>query len=100
MTTTVWLHIWDGGLGKVFIEINKADLAQLRKHYGDFANINYFAGKTATVVTVSDRRYTSRGECLEIAEKRVKGQYDVYAIDLNRLVVSRVAGSPILDNPR
>jgi len=95
MTTTVWLHIWDGGLGKVFIEINKADLAQLRKHYGDFANINYFAGKTATVVTIADGRYTSRGECLEIAEKRVKGQYNVYNVDLDKCSVTTTKGIAI-----
>lgn len=100
MTTTIWLHIWDGGLGKVFLEINKADLAQLRKHYGDFANINYFSGKTATVVTISDSRYTTRGECLEISEKRVKGQYDVYRIDLDSCTASRTKGTPIPRNPR
>lgn len=100
MTVTIWLHIWDGGLGKVFLEINKADLAQLRKHYGDFASVNYFAGKTATVVTISDSRYTSRGQCLEIAEKRVKGQYYVYSVDLDRCTASRVQGTAISGNPR
>jgi len=97
---TTWLHIWDGGLGKVFIEINKADLAQLRRHYGDFCQINYFAGKAATVVTISDSRYTSRGECLDVATKRVKGEYALYSVDLNNLVVKRSQGQPISENPR
>jgi len=98
--TTIWLHIWDGGLGKVFIEINKADLAQLRRHYGDFCQINYFAGKKATVVTISDSRYTSRGECLEVATKRVNGHYAFYSVDLNRCEVRCVQGEPVLENPR
>lgn len=100
MTTTIWLHIWDGGLGKVFLEINKADLAQLRKHYGDYCQINYFTGKVATVVTISDSRYTSRGECLEIATKRVKGQYKMYSIDLDECVATCKDGLAISENPR
>lgn len=100
MTTTIWLHIWDGGLGKVFLEINKADLAQLRKHYGDYCQVNYFAGRVATVVTISDSRYTSRGECLEVASKRVSGQYKVYSVDLDKCVTTCVDGVPIANNPR
>lgn len=100
MVTMLWLHIWDGGLGKVFLEINKADLAQLRRHYGDYCQINYFAGKVATVVTISDSRYTSRGECLDIATKRVNGKYNVYSVDLNRCDVRCHAGVPISKNPR
>lgn len=100
MIVTIWLHIWDGGLGKVFLEINKADLAQLRKHYGDYAQVNYFAGKTATVVTISDSRYTSRGECLVVATKRVKGEYTLHTVDLDNLVVTRTKGTAISENPR
>jgi len=97
---TVWLHIWDGIGGKVFLEINKIDLAQLRKHYGDFCQVNYFAGKVATVVTISDSRYTTRGECLVIATKRVKGEYTLHSVDLDNLVVTRIKGTPIGENPR
>lgn len=100
MTVTIWLHIWDGGLGKVFLEINKADLAQLRRHYGDCCQVNYFNGKVATVVTISDSRYTSRGDCLDVATKRVKGEFYVYHFDLDKLETRRTKGSPILENPR
>jgi len=100
VTVTIWLHIWDGGQGKVFLEINKPELAQLRKHYGDFCQINYFNGKVATVVTISDSRYTTRGQCLEVATKRVRGQYTLHSVDLDKLVVTSVQGSPILPNPR
>lgn len=95
MTVTLWLHIWDGGQGKVFLEINKADLAHLRRHYGDYCQINYFNGKVATVVTISDSRYTSRGECLEVATKRVKGEYWYYTVDLDKLTSTRVRGTAI-----
>lgn len=95
MTVTIWLHIWDGGLGKVFLEINKADLAQLRKHYGDYQQINYFRGKVATVVTISDARYISRGECLDVATKRVLGRYKIYSVDLDRLAISAVDGTAV-----
>lgn len=100
MTTTIWLHIWDGGLGKVFLEINKADLAQLRKHYEDYAQVNYFAGESATVVTISDARYTTRGQCLEVATKVVRGEFYVYSVDLDKLETTRVKGKPFPKNPR
>ena len=100
IVTTIWLHIWDGGLGKVFLEINKPELAQIRRHYGDYCQVNYFAGKIATVVTVADSRYTSRGECLEVATKRVNGQYKVYSIDLNRCDVRCHDGVAVFQNPR
>lgn len=100
MIETHWLHIWDGINGKVFLEINKVDLAQLRRHYGDFCQINYFNGRVATMVTISDSRYTSRGECLAVATKFVAGEYWIYNVDLERLETTKIKGTPIGENPR
>lgn len=100
MTETHWLHIWDGVNGKVFTEINKVDLAQIRRHYGDYASVNYFNGRVATMVTISDSRYTSRGQCLDVATKFVSGEYWIYHVDLERLETTRIKGTPITGNPR
>jgi hypothetical protein len=100
MIETHWLHIWDGISGKVFLEINKIDLAQLRKHYGDYCQVNYFAGRKATIVTISDSRYTSRGECLEYSRKFVVGEYWLYEVNLDKLETTRKKGVPIGENPR
>lgn len=100
MTETRWLHIWDGINGKVFLEINKIDLQQIRRHYGDYCSINYFHGKSATIVTVSDSRYTSRGEALEVSTKYVRGEYYLYKVDLDKLETTRIKGEPLSENPR
>jgi hypothetical protein len=96
--TTHWLHIWDGKDGKVFIGLNKWEFNAIKKLERGQMQVTYFAGKSATIVTIYDPRYTTREEALIVAEKFVKGYYDHYTVDLANSTYTKKNGIPI--NPR
>lgn len=100
MRAIAWLHVWQGASEVMCSEINKQDLAYLKQFYGDRANLTYFTGKTATIVTLSDYSYITRGDCLKMATAFVQGNYVTHYVDLEKSTVTRKKGVPLSGNPR
>lgn len=92
---TFWLDIWEGSFGLVGEEITRDKFEHKKWFYGDMFQVNYFRGKRATIVTVSDMRYISRDQALWFATKFVKGEYKTIHVDLKALTSFTVEGVPI-----
>jgi len=95
---TFWIDVWEGGFGLVGEVLNREKFEQRKYSYGDMWHVDYFRGKIATVMVVTDMRYITREQALWFATKFVKGEYKTVHVDLKELTSFTVEGKPV--NPR
>jgi len=95
---TFWIDVWEGGFGLVGEVLDRHSFEKRKYVYGDMWHVDYFRGKLATVLVITDMRYITKEQALWFATKFVKGEYRTIHVDLKELTSFTVAGKPV--NPR